>query len=99
MKPGDVDWEKIFGEIAYVGFTRVEFLRPYPKRQLRLLSKLLPHIQKARNNCVLRSQLSSEPLKSIGGLEKAREVNREIAKHVDVMISNRRRRFYSVAGV
>ena len=26
--------------------------------------------------------------KSIGGLEKAREVNREIAKHVDVMIGN-----------
>jgi 2-dehydro-3-deoxygluconokinase len=88
LEPGAVDWDEIFGKIgtrwlhtggifAALSDTTPEFV--------------IEAVRKAKEHGVIVSyDLNYRPSlwKSIGGHAKAQEVNREIAKYVDVMIGN-----------
>ena len=88
LKPGDFDWDHIFGELG------VRWL--HTGGIFAALSDTTPQlvveaVQSARKHGVIVSyDLNYRPSlwKSIGGQKRAQEVNREIAKHVDVMIGN-----------
>ena len=88
LKPGDFDWDKLFGKAGarwlHTGgiFAALSDTTP-------LL--VLEAVRKARQHGVIVSyDLNYRPSlwKSIGGQKRAQEVNREIAQHVDVMIGN-----------
>lgn len=88
LKPGDFDWEDLFGRQG------VRWL--HTGGIFAALSETTPQlvieaVQSARKHGTIVSyDLNYRPSlwKSIGGLKKAQEVNREIARHVDVMIGN-----------
>ena len=88
LKAGDIDWEKIFGEDGVRWF--------HTGGIFAALSETTPDVvieaMKAarRHGTVISYDLNYRPSlwKSIGGHAKAREVNGEIAKYVDVMIGN-----------
>ncbi|MCP3916860.1 MAG: sugar kinase [bacterium] len=88
LRPGDVDWDEIFGRqgtrwlhtggiFAALSDSTPEFV--------------IDAVQAAKKHGVVVSyDLNYRPSlwKAIGGHAKAQEVNREIAKYVDVMIGN-----------
>jgi 2-dehydro-3-deoxygluconokinase len=88
LKPGDFDWEDIFGKQG------VRWL--HTGGIFAALSDTTPQVvveavQAAKKHGTIVSyDLNYRPSlwKSIGGKERAQRVNREIAKHVDVMIGN-----------
>jgi 2-dehydro-3-deoxygluconokinase len=88
LKPGDFDWDHIFGRLG------VRWL--HTGGIFAALSDTTPQfvieaVQAARKHGTIVSyDLNYRPSlwKAIGGQKKAQEVNREIAKHVDVMIGN-----------
>jgi len=88
LKPGDFDWEDIFGRQG------VRWL--HTGGIFAALSDTTPQVvveavQAAKKHGTIVSyDLNYRPSlwKSIGGKERAQRVNREIAKHVDVMIGN-----------
>jgi 2-dehydro-3-deoxygluconokinase len=88
LKPGDFDWEDIFGSQG------VRWL--HTGGIFAALSDTTPQVvveavQAAKKHGTIVSyDLNYRPSlwKSIGGKERAQRVNREIAKHVDVMIGN-----------
>ena len=88
LKPGDFDWDHIFGTLGarwlHTGgiFAALSDTTP----QL-----VIEAVQAAKRHGVIVSyDLNYRPSlwKSIGGQKRAQEVNREIARHVDVMIGN-----------
>jgi 2-dehydro-3-deoxygluconokinase len=88
LKPGDFDWDHIFGKLG------VRWL--HTGGIFAALSDTTPQlvieaVQAARKHgTVVSYDLNYRPSlwKSIGGQERARQVNREIARHVDVMLGN-----------
>ena len=88
MKPGDVDWEKIFGEIGARWFHTGGIFAALSETTAALTIEAVKAAKK--HGTIVSYDLNYRPSlwKRIGGLKKAREVNREIAKHVDVMIGN-----------
>ena len=88
MKPGDVDWEKIFGEIGARWFHTGGIFAALSETTAEITIEAVAAAKK--HGTIVSYDLNYRPSlwKSIGGLEKARKVNREIAKHVDVMIGN-----------
>lgn len=88
MKPGDVDWEKIFGEIGVRWFHTGGIFAALSETTAEFTIEAVTAAKKY--GTIVSYDLNYRPSlwKSIGGLEKAREVNREIAKYVDVMIGN-----------
>jgi len=88
MKPGDVDWEKIFGKIGVRWFHTGGIFAALSETTAEITIEAVTAAKK--HGTIVSYDLNYRPSlwKSIGGLEKAREVNREIAKYVDVMIGN-----------
>ncbi len=88
MKPGQIDWDDIFGEKG------VRWLHTggiFAALSETTAEVVIEAVQKAKEHGVVVSyDLNYRPSlwKSIGGREKAQEVNRRIARHVDVMIGN-----------
>ncbi len=88
LKAGDIDWDEIFGKYGVRHF--------HTGGIFAALSDTTPEVaiealKKAKEYGTITSyDLNYRPSlwKSIGGVERAREVNREIAKYVDVMIGN-----------
>lgn len=88
LKKGDIDWEYIFGKCG------VRWL--HTGGIFAALSETTPDVvieaTQIAKKCgtIVSYDLNYRPSlwKSIGGKEKAQEVNREIAKYVDVMIGN-----------
>jgi 2-dehydro-3-deoxygluconokinase len=88
LKPGDFDWEVIFGKQGVRWFHTGGIFAALSDTTPQLV---IEAVQAARRHGTIVSyDLNYRPSlwKSIGGKERAREVNREIAKHVDVMIGN-----------
>ena len=88
LKPGDFDWDHIFGHLGarwlHTGGIFAALSDTTPKL-------VIEAVQAARKHgTVVSYDLNYRPSlwKSIGGRKRAQEVNREIAKHVDVMIGN-----------
>src|SRR3954470_2043456 len=88
LKPGDIDWEKIFGREGarwfHTGgiFCALSETTPEVAREAMLAAK--------RHGTIISYDLNYRDSlwKAIGGQARAREVNRELAPFVDVMIGN-----------
>ncbi len=88
MRRGEIDWDGIFGAAGARWF--------HTGGIFAALSDTTPDValeavQAAkRHGTIVSYDLNYRPSlwKSIGGQERAREVNREIARHVDVMLGN-----------
>jgi len=88
LKPGDFDWDEIFAKTGarwlHTGGIFAALSATTPKL-------VIEAVQKAKEHGVIVSyDLNYRPSlwKSIGGQAHAQEVNKEIAKYVDVMIGN-----------
>jgi 2-dehydro-3-deoxygluconokinase len=88
LKPGDFDWDHIFGKRGvrwlHTGGIFAALSETTPKL-------VIEAVQAARKHGTIVSyDLNYRPSlwKSIGGQKKAQEVNREIARHVDVVLGN-----------
>jgi 2-dehydro-3-deoxygluconokinase len=88
LKPGDVDWEHLFGKLGVRWFHTGGIFAALSETTAALTIEAVKAAKK--HGTVVAYDLNYRPSlwKSIGGQAKAREVNREIAKHVDVMIGN-----------
>jgi len=88
LKPGDFDWEKIFGKLGARWFHTGGIFAALSTSTADLTIEAVKAAQKY--GTIVSYDLNYRPSlwKTIGGLKKAQEVNREIAKYVDVMIGN-----------
>jgi 2-dehydro-3-deoxygluconokinase len=88
LKPGDIDWNRIFGKDGVRWF--------HSGGIFAALSETTPLVAKEameaarKNGTIVSYDLNYRPSlwKSIGGEKRAREVNRELAPFVDVMLGN-----------
>ncbi len=88
MKPGDFDWDDIFGRLGARWFHTGGIFAALSESAAELT---IEACQAARKHGVIVSyDLNYRPSlwNAIGGMSKAGEVNREVAKNVDVMIGN-----------
>lgn len=88
LKPGDFDWDHIFGELGVRWFHTGGIFAALSTTTPALVLEAVAAAR--RHGTIVSYDLNYRPSlwKSIGGQTKAREVNREIARHVDVMIGN-----------
>lgn len=88
LKPGDFDWEHIFGKLGVRWFHTGGIFAALSETTAALTVEAVKAA--AKHGTIVSYDLNYRPSlwKSIGGPSKAREVNREIARHVDVMIGN-----------
>ncbi|HEU5122788.1 MAG TPA: sugar kinase [Verrucomicrobiae bacterium] len=88
LKPGDFDWDYIFGKLGvrwlHTGGIFAALSDTTPKLVIEAVQAAKKH------GTIVSYDLNYRPSlwKSIGGQKRAQEVNREIAKFVDVMIGN-----------
>lgn len=88
IKAGDVDWDDIFGRVGSRWFHTGGIFAALSDTSAEVV---IEACRKAHEHgTVVSYDLNYRPSlwKSIGGQERAREVNREIAQYVDVMIGN-----------
>src|SRR6266581_3763758 len=88
LKPGDFDWEHIFGKLGARWFHTGGIFAALSDTTPKLI---IEAVQAARKHGTIVSyDLNYRPSlwKSIGGRMRAQEVNREIANYVDVMLGN-----------
>ena len=88
MRPGDVDWDHLFGQLGSQWFHTGGIFAALSETTAELV---IEACQKAREHGTIVSyDLNYRPSlwQSVGGQSKAQEINREIARHVDVMIGN-----------
>lgn len=88
LKKGDIDWEKIFGDNGarwlHTGGIFAALSETTPEVIIEAVTAAKKHGTMVSYDLNYRPSL----WKSIGGQEKAKEVNRAIAPYVDVMIGN-----------
>ncbi|MBM3878760.1 MAG: sugar kinase [Verrucomicrobia bacterium] len=88
LAPGDFDWAHIFGQRGVRWFHTGGIFAALSETTPRLV---IEAVQAARQHgTVVSYDLNYRPSlwQSIGGKPRAQEVNREIARHVDVMLGN-----------
>ena len=88
LKPGDFDWDRIFGKLGARWFHTGGIFAALSPSTAALAIEAVTAAK--RNGTVVSYDLNYRPSlwKSVGGLKRAQEVNREIARHVDVMLGN-----------
>jgi len=88
LKPGDVDWDHLFGTLGVRWFHTGGIFAALSESTAAVAIEAVAAAR--RHGTIVSYDLNYRPSlwKSIGGQAKAREVNREIARHVDVMIGN-----------
>jgi len=88
LKKGDIDWDYIFGELGVRWFHTGGIFSALSETTGEVVIEAARTARKY--NTVVSYDLNYRPSlwKGFGGLEKCREINREIAKSVDVMIGN-----------
>ena len=88
LKPGDFDWDHIFGKLGvrwlHTGGIFAALSDTTPQLVIECVKKAKEH------GTLVSYDLNYRPSlwKSIGGQKRAQEVNKEIGKYVDVMIGN-----------
>jgi len=88
LKPGDFDWDHIFGKLGvrwlHTGGIFAALSDTTPQLVIEAVTAARKH------DTIVSYDLNYRPSlwKSIGGQERAQAVNQEIARHVDVMIGN-----------
>ncbi len=88
LKPGDFDWDYIFGKLGVRWFHTGGIFAALSESTAALTIEAVKAA--AKHGTIVSYDLNYRPSlwKTIGGLKKAQEVNREIAKYIDVMIGN-----------
>ncbi len=88
LKPGDVDWRKIFAEEGVRWFHCGGIFAALSASTPGVVAEAMKAARES--GTVISYDLNYRPSlwKAIGGKERAQEVNREIARYVDVMIGN-----------
>jgi 2-dehydro-3-deoxygluconokinase len=88
LKPGDFDWEHLFGQLGVRWFHTGGIFAALSETTAALTVEAVAAARK--HGTIVSYDLNYRPSlwKSIGGLAKAQEVNRAIARNVDVMIGN-----------
>jgi len=88
MQPGQVDWEHLFGTLGVRWFHTGGIFAALSESTAEVVLEAVTAA--GRHGTIVSYDLNYRPSlwKSIGGQARAREVNREIARHVDVMIGN-----------
>lgn len=88
LKPGDIDWDYLFGDLGVRWFHTGGIFAALSESTADLT---IEAVKKAKEyGTIVSYDLNYRPSlwKAIGGLEKCREINKEIANYVDVMIGN-----------
>ena len=88
LKPGDIDWEHIFGKLGVRWLHTGGIFAALSATTAEVVIEATAAAKK--HGTIVSYDLNYRPSlwKGIGGHDKAREVNRHIAKNVDVMIGN-----------
>ena len=88
LKPGDIDWSEIFGRRGARWFHTGGIFAALSESSAEVALEAVEAAH--RYGTVVSYDLNYRPSlwKSIGGQAKAQQVNKELAKHVDVMIGN-----------
>ena len=88
MAPGGVDWDHVFGELGARWFHTGGIFAALSESTSRTVIEAVTAAK--RHGTVVSYDLNYRPSlwKDQGGQKRAREVNREIAPHIDVMIGN-----------
>ena len=88
LKAGDIDWEYIFGELGVRWFHTGGIYAALSDTSSQVVLEAVRTA--AKYGTVVSYDLNYRPSlwKDIGGIDKAREVNKEIANYIDVMIGN-----------
>ena len=88
MNPGDVDWDHLFGELGVRWLHTGGIFAALGPRTAETVIEAVTAA--ARHGTVVSYDLNYRPSlwRAVGGPERAQEVNRAIAPHVDVMIGN-----------
>jgi 2-dehydro-3-deoxygluconokinase len=88
LKPGDIDWEYIFGTCGVRWFHTGGIFAALSETTPEVVEEAMTVAKKY--NTIISYDLNYRPSlwKAIGGRKKAQEVNRRIAQYVDVMIGN-----------
>jgi 2-dehydro-3-deoxygluconokinase len=88
MKKGDVDWERIFGQDGIRWFHTGGIFAGLSQTTPDLIVEAVTVAKKHGTVVSYDLNYRDSLWRDIGGQKKAREVNREIASHVDVMLGN-----------
>ena len=88
LKKGDIDWQKIFSEDGVRWFHTGGIFAALSDTTTEVVIEAVKAAK--QHGTIVSYDLNYRPSlwESIGGQDKAQEVNREIAEHVDVMIGN-----------
>lgn len=88
MKPGDVDWDHLFGVLGVRWLHTGGIFAALSESAAETVIEAVTAAK--RHGTVVSYDLNYRPSlwKAIGGQAKAQQVNREIAPHIDVMIGN-----------
>jgi 2-dehydro-3-deoxygluconokinase len=88
MKKGDVDWEYIFGTLGSQWFHTGGIFAALSESTPDVIEEAM--ISARKHGTIISYDLNYRPSlwKSIGGIKKAQDVNRRMARYVDVMIGN-----------
>ena len=88
LKPGDFNWDRLFGQSGARWFHTGGIFAALSESTAALTIEAVKAAKK--HGTIVSYDLIYRPSlwKTIGGLKKAQEVNREIARYVDVMIGN-----------
>jgi 2-dehydro-3-deoxygluconokinase len=88
LKVGDIDWDTLFGKEGVRWFHTGGICAALSSSTADVVIEALKTAKKYGTVTSYDLNYRASLWKSIGGQEKAQEVNREIAKYVDVMIGN-----------
>lgn len=88
LKPGDIDWEHLFGELGVRWFHTGGIFAALSATAPLVLEEAMSSARK--HGTVISYDLNYRPSlwKAFGGQKACREVNRRLARYVDVMIGN-----------
>ncbi len=88
LKKGDINWDHIFGFLGSQWFHTGGIFAALSETTPGVIEEAM--ISAKKHGTIISYDLNYRPSlwKSIGGIEKAREVNRKLARYVDVMIGN-----------
>ena len=88
LRPGDVDWEHLFGTLGVRWFHTGGIFAGLSETTPDVIEEAVEAA--SRHGTVVSYDLNYRPSlwKGLGGVERAREVNRRLATRVDVMLGN-----------
>ncbi|MBU4207518.1 MAG: sugar kinase [Actinobacteria bacterium] len=88
LRPGDIDWDEIFGAHGVRWFHTGGIFAGLSESTAEVVIEAVTAAK--RHGTVVSYDLNYRPSiwRAVGGMDRAREVNRQIARHIDVMIGN-----------